>query len=83
MFNPYFLFSIKLNVIRLVRHEMRQHLSALIDMTISMLIMEHESDVLTDISIYRYFHNDLTATTVETVIEPTEMNDLNVQQDSI
>ena len=67
---------------RLVRHVMRQHLSALIDMTINMLIMEHESDVLMDISICQSFHNDLTATTVETVIELIEMNDLNVQQDS-
>ena len=66
----------------LVKHEMRQHLSALIDMTISILIMEFESDVLMALFIYQYFCNDRTVTTAEKAIVPIEMNDLSVQQDN-
>ena len=60
-----------------------QHLSALIDMRTSILLMEYESDVLTAISIYQYFLNDETVTIVEKVNVPIGMNDLNVQQDNI
>ena len=67
----------------LVRHATRQHFNALIDMRISILIMEYELDVLTAISIYQYFLNDETVTIVEKVNVLIEMNDLNVQQDNI
>ena len=60
-----------------------QHLSALIDMRISMLMMELESDVQMAIFIRQYFWNESIVTTVERVIELIEMNDLSVQLDNI
>ena len=61
---------------------MMQHLSALIDMRISMLMMELELDVQMAIFIQQYFWNESIVTTVERVIELIEMNDLSVQLDS-
>ena len=62
---------------------MRLLLSALIDMRISILIVEYESDVLMDISFQQCFQNVETDKIVETVIVHIEINDLNVQQDNI
>ena len=44
--------GVKLNVMCPVKHATRQHLSALIDMRISMLMMELELDVQRDIFIH-------------------------------
>ena len=77
------LFSTKLNAMCLVRHVMRQHLSALIDMRTSILIMGSESDVLMAISTHLFSQNDETVKTVEIANVPTEMNDLNVRLDNI
>ena len=55
-------------------------LSALIDMRISILTVEHESDVLMAISFPQCFQNVETDKIVETVIVHIEINDFNVQQ---